>query len=165
MLDQATLDDLLVSGADGGVYDVNLVMRLVRVFVSSEDDAHARSQRMRKVGRLIDKYLGEISPDQGLKVSKFLAVAESLPGSARDCYDGVYRALDVYLEVNNSPNSKLLFQMLRSDMSSICSFLQLKEEEANFRPIGGFDSTLTVGNHDYPMITESCYYSVANHSP
>jgi hypothetical protein len=165
MLDQATLDDLLVSGADGGVYDVNLVMRLVRVFVSSEDDAHARSQRMRKVGRLIDKYLGEISPDQGLKVSKFLAVAESLPGSARDCYDGVYRALDVYLEVNNSPNSKLLFQMLRSDMSSICSFLQLKKEEANFRPIGGFDSTLTVGNHDYPMITESRYYSVANHSP
>ncbi|TVU16539.1 hypothetical protein EJB05_40109, partial [Eragrostis curvula] len=98
MLDQATLDDLLVSGVDGGVYDVNLVMRLVRVFVSSEEDADAPSQRMRKVGRLIDKYLGEISPDQGLKVSKFLAVAESLPDSARECYDGVYRALDIYLE-------------------------------------------------------------------
>jgi hypothetical protein len=55
---------------------------------------------MRKVGRLLDKYLGEISPDHGLKVSKFLAVAESLPDSARDCYDGVYRALDIYLEVN-----------------------------------------------------------------
>jgi hypothetical protein len=51
------------------------------------------------VGRLVDKYLGEISPDQGLKVSKFLAVAESLPDSARDCYDGVYGALDIYLEV------------------------------------------------------------------
>jgi hypothetical protein len=59
---------------------------------------------MRKVGRLIDKYLGEISPDQGLKVSKFLAVTESLPDSARDCYDGVYRALDLYLEVSNSSN-------------------------------------------------------------
>ncbi|XP_062227118.1 BTB/POZ domain-containing protein At1g50280-like [Phragmites australis] len=98
MLDQATLDDLLISGDDGGVYDVNLVMRLVRVFVSSEEEANAPSQRMRKVGRLIDKYLGEISPDHGLKVSKFLAVAESLPDSARDCYDGVYRALDIYLE-------------------------------------------------------------------
>jgi len=100
MLDQATLDDLLVSGDDGGVYDVNLVMRLVRVFVASEEEADAPSQRMRKVGRLVDKYLGEISPDHGLKVSKFLAVAESLPDSARECYDGVYRALDIYLEVN-----------------------------------------------------------------
>ncbi|KAK8456415.1 hypothetical protein SEVIR_3G019700v4 [Setaria viridis] len=98
MLDHATLDDLLVSGDDGGVYDVNLVMRLVRVFVGSEEEADAPSQRMRKVGRLIDKYLGEISPDHALKVSKFLAVAESLPDSARDCYDGVYRALDIYLE-------------------------------------------------------------------
>ncbi|KAL5215366.1 hypothetical protein ABZP36_004518 [Zizania latifolia] len=100
MLDQATLDDLLVSGDDGGVYDVNLVTRLVRVFVSSEEEANLPSQRMRKVGRLVDKYLGEISPDHGLRVSKFLAVAESLPDSARECYDGVYRALDIYLETN-----------------------------------------------------------------
>ncbi|XP_037479969.1 BTB/POZ domain-containing protein At1g50280-like [Triticum dicoccoides] len=100
MLDQATLDDLLVSGDGGGVYDVSLVMRLVRVFVSSveEDGSPSSSQRMRKAGRLVDKYLAEISPDQGLRVSRFLAVAESLPDSARDCYDGVYRALDIYLE-------------------------------------------------------------------
>ncbi|VAH54244.1 unnamed protein product [Triticum turgidum subsp. durum] len=100
MLDQATLDDLLVSGDGGGVYDVSLVMRLVRVFVGSveEDGSPSSSQRMRKAGRLVDKYLAEISPDQVLRVSRFLAVAESLPDSARDCYDGVYRALDIYLE-------------------------------------------------------------------
>jgi hypothetical protein len=100
MLDQATLDDLLISSDDNsGLYDVNLVMRLVRVFVAFEEEADAPSERMRKVGRLVDKYLDEISQDQGLKVSKFLAVAESLPDSARDCYDGVYRVLDIYLEV------------------------------------------------------------------
>lgn len=108
MLDQATLDDLLVSGSDdggrGGVYDVSLVMRLVRVFVSSVREEKKAgspsplSDRKRKVGRLVDKYLAEISPDQGLRVSRFLAVAQSLPDSARDCYDGVYRALDIYLE-------------------------------------------------------------------
>ncbi|KAJ1694522.1 hypothetical protein LUZ63_011220 [Rhynchospora breviuscula] len=99
VLDQATLDDLLVSGGtEGAVYDVNLVLRLVRVFVSSEECGDAPSQRMRKVGRLIDKYLAEISPDQGLKVQKFLGLAESLPDGARECYDGVYRALDIYLE-------------------------------------------------------------------
>ncbi|KAJ6846265.1 putative phototropic-resoponsive NPH3 family protein isoform X1 [Iris pallida] len=100
-LDQATLDDLLVSGhGGGGVYDVNLVVRLVRVFVlgAEEEGGGVALGRLKKVGRLLDKYLREISPDHGLNVSRFLAVAESLPDSARDCFDGVYRALDIYLE-------------------------------------------------------------------
>ncbi|XP_068645812.1 BTB/POZ domain-containing protein At3g19850 isoform X2 [Aristolochia californica] len=96
MLDQATLDDLLVSGHDGSVFDVNLVLRLLRVFVN--ELVSMSSQRLKKVGRLIDKYMGEISPDPSLKVSKFLAVAECLPDSARDCCDGIYRAIDIYLE-------------------------------------------------------------------
>jgi hypothetical protein len=97
MLDKATLDDLLVSGNDRGVYDVNLVLRLIKIFVSNDEMSICK---MKKVGRLIDKYLGEISPDQNLKISKFLGVAESLPDSARDCFDGVYRAIDTYIEVN-----------------------------------------------------------------
>lgn len=99
LLHQATLDDLLVSGRDGAVYDVNLVVRLIRVFVNSNGVA---IQRLKKVGMLIDKYLSEISPDHHLKVSKFLGVAESLPDSARDCVDGVYRAIDIYLESHPS---------------------------------------------------------------
>ncbi|KAL5721506.1 hypothetical protein ACHQM5_005156 [Ranunculus cassubicifolius] len=96
MLEKATLDDLLVSGHGGvGAYDVNLVLRLVRVCVNSEG---VSLQKIKKVGILIDKYMGEISPDHNLKVSKFLAVAESLPDCARDWFDGVYRAIDIYLE-------------------------------------------------------------------
>ncbi|OMO60705.1 hypothetical protein CCACVL1_23928 [Corchorus capsularis] len=94
-LDEATVDDLLVSGHNKGVYDVNLVIRLIRVFVKSEG---VSLQRMKKLGRLIDKYLREISPDQNLNISKFLGVAETLPDSARDCFDGVYRAIDIYLQ-------------------------------------------------------------------
>lgn len=97
LLDEATLDDLLVSGHDRGVYDVNLVIRLTKVFVNSDG---VSIQKLKKVGKLVDKYLGEISPDQNLKLSKFLGVAESLPDSARNSYDGVYRAIDIYLEVN-----------------------------------------------------------------
>ncbi|KAK6920085.1 NPH3 domain [Dillenia turbinata] len=60
MLDQATLDDLLVSGHDGrAVYDLNLVIRLIRVFVN---DDGVFVQKMKKVGKLIDKNLGEIFP-------------------------------------------------------------------------------------------------------
>ncbi|KAG9150756.1 hypothetical protein Leryth_002929 [Lithospermum erythrorhizon] len=100
MLDQTTLDDLLVSGKDGGVYDVNLVVRLIRLFVHHEKSGFP--EKTKKVGRLIDQYLGEIAPDQNLKVSKFLGVAESLPDCARDCYDGVYRAIDIYLESHHT---------------------------------------------------------------
>ncbi|GAB4850666.1 hypothetical protein Ancab_029977 [Ancistrocladus abbreviatus] len=108
MLDQAKLDDLLVCGSAGGgihnggsggssgsVYDVNLVVRLMRVFVNSDG---VNVERMKKVGWLIDQYLGEISPDQNLRMSKFMGVAQSLPDMARDCFDGVYRAIDIYLE-------------------------------------------------------------------
>lgn len=97
MLDQAKLDDLLISGHHKCTYDVNLVIRLIRVFVNS-DGAYS-VHKLKKVGKLVDKYLGEISPDQNLKISKFLGVAESLPDCARDCFDGVYRAIDIYLEV------------------------------------------------------------------
>ncbi|KAJ6429417.1 hypothetical protein OIU84_020944 [Salix udensis] len=95
MLDQATLDDLLVSGHDRGVFDVNLVIRLMRIFVYSD---LLSSKKLKKVGSLIDKYLCEISPDQNLKTSKVLGVAESLPDSARDSFDGVYKAIDIYLQ-------------------------------------------------------------------
>lgn len=103
MLDQATLDDLLIPAGgkrEKGFYDVDLVIRLLKVFVricNSEDD---QNLRMTRIGKLIDKYLREISPDQNLKVSKFLEVAESLPDSARDWFDGLYRAIDIYLEVS-----------------------------------------------------------------
>ncbi|XP_015895723.2 BTB/POZ domain-containing protein At3g19850 [Ziziphus jujuba] len=97
LLDEATLDDLMVSGHDRGVYDVNLVIRLIKVFVNNDG---VSVQKLKKVGKLVDKYLGEISPDQNLKTTKFLGVAESLPDSARNSYDGVYRAIDIYLEAH-----------------------------------------------------------------
>ncbi|XP_075082699.1 BTB/POZ domain-containing protein At3g19850 [Nicotiana tabacum] len=96
LLDQATLDDLLICGHNGGAYDVNLVVRLIRLFV--DHDKVVCVPRMMNLGRLIDKYLREIAPDQSLKISKFLAIAESLPDYARDSFDGVYRAIDIYLE-------------------------------------------------------------------
>ncbi|KAF6160770.1 hypothetical protein GIB67_035971 [Kingdonia uniflora] len=95
VLEEATLDDLLVCNHNGvGVYDVDLVLRLVRVLVSDGVDV----LRLKKVGRLFDKYLREISPDQTLKVCKFVTVAQCLPDWARDCFDGVYKAIDIYLE-------------------------------------------------------------------
>ncbi|KAL0287367.1 UNVERIFIED_CONTAM: BTB/POZ domain-containing protein [Sesamum angustifolium] len=97
MLDQATLDDLLVSGGGNGeVYDVNLVVRLIRLFVHYNDKMSLH--KMKKVGELIDMYLVEIGPDPNLKISKFVGVAQSLPDFARDSFDQVYTAIDIYLQ-------------------------------------------------------------------
>ncbi|KAJ4867102.1 BTB/POZ domain-containing protein [Raphanus sativus] len=122
MLDQATLDDLLIPAAGGsresGFYNVDLVIRLLKVFVRNREEEEEES-KMKEVGRLIDKYLREISPDQNLKVSKFLGVAESLPDSARGCFDGVYRAIDIYLQ--SHPN------LTPEDRTKICRCLNYKK--------------------------------------
>ncbi|XP_027362474.1 BTB/POZ domain-containing protein At1g50280-like [Abrus precatorius] len=99
VFEQATLDDLLVSGHHLGLYyDVTFVIRLIKQFVNMNDTDGVSVQKLKKVGRLIDKYLAEISPDQNLKISKFRAVAECLPDCARDCFDGVYKAIGIYLQ-------------------------------------------------------------------
>ncbi|CAH2036315.1 unnamed protein product [Thlaspi arvense] len=122
MLDQATLDDLLISAGGGGggsresgFYNVDLVIRLLKVYVKNREE----ESNMKGIGKLIDKYLREISPDQNLKVSKFLGVAESLPDSARDCFDGVYRAIDIYLQ--SHPN------LSPEDRTKICRCLNYKK--------------------------------------
>ncbi|CAN1240582.1 BTB/POZ domain-containing protein At3g19850 [Linum grandiflorum] len=103
LLDQASLDDLLVTGHNGdhvrSVYDVDLVIRLVGVFVVYH---HHQSQKMKRVVKLLDEYLREISPDHNLKMAKFMEVVESLPMAARESFDGVYRAIDIYLETHRS---------------------------------------------------------------
>lgn len=109
VLDQAKLDDLLVCGGGngGGVYDVNFALRLVRLFVHEYDKISI--EKMMKVGQLIDMYLGEIGPDPTLKIAKFLGVAESLPDFARDSFDQVYRAIDVFLQVHFLHHQSSLF--------------------------------------------------------
>ncbi|XP_038718833.1 BTB/POZ domain-containing protein At3g19850 isoform X2 [Tripterygium wilfordii] len=121
LLEQTTLDDLLVSARHEHrcVYDVNLVLRLIKVFVHSE---RVSAQKIKKVGALVDMYLREIAPDHNLKMSKFLGVAESLPDCARDSFDGVYRAIDIYLESHPTlsfDERSRLFQCLNYEKLSL----------------------------------------------
>ena len=96
-MDEASLDNLLVPGARG-MYDVDLVLRLVRVFVSERSS----SDRMKKVAALVDAYMGEIAPEKSLKREKFVGMLRALPDGARTSYDGVYRAVDVFLQVREN---------------------------------------------------------------
>ncbi|KAJ9548014.1 hypothetical protein OSB04_020557 [Centaurea solstitialis] len=125
-LDVATLDDLLIPSfrhADDTLFDVDVVHRILVSF-SQQDDSDdemddgdgdgdgsgfesdgpgSPSQTaLVKVSRLVDNYLAEIAPETNLKLSKFIAVAESLPAHARTVHDGLYRSIDVYLKVRSS---------------------------------------------------------------
>jgi hypothetical protein len=66
-------------------------------------DSNVRSPTLMLVGKLIDGYLAEIASDANLKPDRFHNLAISLPEQARLFDDGLYRAVDVYLKVTNSP--------------------------------------------------------------
>ncbi|KAL0419987.1 UNVERIFIED_CONTAM: BTB/POZ domain-containing protein [Sesamum radiatum] len=57
-----------------------------------------------KVSKLLDNYLAEVALDSNMTPSKFIALAEILPDHARMVYDGLYRAVDIFLKVH--PNMK-----------------------------------------------------------
>ncbi|XP_051178467.1 BTB/POZ domain-containing protein At5g66560-like [Lolium perenne] len=121
-LEQATLEDVLIpsfSGAAETLYDVDCVERIVRHFLSDEDEASssaaaiteedvaARTTASRpsavvmvQVGKLVDNYLAEVASDANLKPAKFCELALALPDHARIYDDGVYRAVDVYLKAH-----------------------------------------------------------------
>jgi hypothetical protein len=63
----------------------------------------------------VDNYLAEIAPDANLKLNKFIAIADTLPGHARTHHDGLYRAIDIYLKAHqglSDPDKKNLCQLI-----------------------------------------------------
>uniref|UniRef100_A0A7N0ZTG3 NPH3 domain-containing protein n=1 Tax=Kalanchoe fedtschenkoi TaxID=63787 RepID=A0A7N0ZTG3_KALFE len=115
-LDQATLDNLLIPSRNGTkyLYDVNLVLRLIKSFARGGCN-HVSLIRLRKVSRLMDLYISEVAPDPHLKPCKLLALATALPDFARESYDGVYRAIDLYIQVHSG--------LSKEDKLKICSAL------------------------------------------
>ncbi|KAL4558577.1 hypothetical protein LXL04_036778 [Taraxacum kok-saghyz] len=145
-LDIATLDDLLIPSfrhAGDTLFDIDTVHRILvnfsqqdesdgddddedgSVFESDGLDSPSETALF-KVSKLVDNYLAEIAPDANLKLSRFIAVAESLPAHARTVHDGLYRSIDVYLkahqglsEVDKKKLCKLIdFQKLSPEASA-----------------------------------------------
>ncbi|XP_010272951.1 PREDICTED: root phototropism protein 3-like [Nelumbo nucifera] len=119
--EQATLSDLLIPSYNKSdtLYDVDLFQRLLEHFLVQEQmepsspstyfsEKHSFEEMSRStssnanmtVARLVDSYLTEVSRDRNLSLTKFQALAEALPESARTCDDGLYRAVDSYLKAH-----------------------------------------------------------------
>ncbi|CAA6672699.1 unnamed protein product [Spirodela intermedia] len=101
-LDQATLRELMIpafSHTCGTLLDVQLVLRLVRGFVSL-DEAVKSGAAIAKVSKLLDAYLAEAAIDTNLSLPDFQSLAASLPAHSRASDDGLYRAIDTYLKAH-----------------------------------------------------------------
>lgn len=130
-LDQAILEDIMIPASSHGInhgplYDVDSVLRIFSIFLNlDEDDDEDDHNQLRdesemihgfnspgspkqssiiKVSKLLDNYLAEVALDSNLTLSKIIALAELLPDHARMVYDGLYRAVDIFLKVH--PNIK-----------------------------------------------------------
>lgn len=109
-LDQASLKEIMIpsfSHTCGTLLDVELVIRLVKRFVSL-DEAAKSGAALIKVAKLVDCYLAEAAVDSNLSMSEFVTLAGALPSHARATDDGLYRAIDTYLKVSH------IFMLIRA---------------------------------------------------
>ncbi|XP_076932763.1 root phototropism protein 3-like [Bidens hawaiensis] len=103
-----TLSDLLIPcfNKNGTTYDVDLCQRLLEHFLIqgpidvSGPLTNPVVNAKPIVARLVDSYLAEVSRNENLSLTKFQALAQALPGSARSCDDGLYCAIDSYLKAH-----------------------------------------------------------------
>nr|GEV56073.1 hypothetical protein [Tanacetum cinerariifolium] len=72
-----------------------------------------------KVTKLVDGYLQEIARDVNVPLSKFIALAEAVPGHARVNHDALYRAIDIYLKSHPDLN--------KSERKNLCRILDFKK--------------------------------------
>ncbi|CAN4093115.1 unnamed protein product [Withania somnifera] len=128
-LDQAILEDILIPANPHGnnhspLYDIDSILRIFSFFLNLDEDdeednplrdesemvydfdspGSPKHSSIIKVSKLLDNYLAEIALDSNLTPSKYIALAELLPDHARLVYDGLYRAVDIFLKVH--PNIK-----------------------------------------------------------
>ncbi|XP_062202887.1 BTB/POZ domain-containing protein NPY4-like [Phragmites australis] len=120
-LDGASVSDLLIpaDSNDDAMYNVDLVTAILEEFMLQHTDGSERklqedeetldvtdnlitpvssASKLAAVAKLIDGYLAEIAKDPSLPLTKFIALAESVPAASRPVHDALYRAIDMYLK-------------------------------------------------------------------
>ncbi|KAA3457388.1 BTB/POZ domain-containing protein DOT3 [Gossypium australe] len=115
MLEDANANDLLIPNykdEDQGLmlnspeqrtmHNIDVVQRILDYFLMHEQQQQQQKIGKTTVSKLLDNYLAEIARDPNLSITKFQALAESLPENARSCDDGLYRAIDIYLKTHPS---------------------------------------------------------------
>ncbi|GKV22999.1 hypothetical protein SLEP1_g32792 [Rubroshorea leprosula] len=88
-------------------------------FQESRRSSSASHSSKLKVAKLVDGYLQEIARDVNLPLSKFIAIAETIPDFSRLVHDDLYRAIDIYLKAHPDLN--------KSERKRLCRILDCKK--------------------------------------
>ncbi|KAJ8773590.1 hypothetical protein K2173_005836 [Erythroxylum novogranatense] len=83
-------------------------------FQESRRSSSASHSSKLKVAKIVDGYLQEIARDVNLPLSKFIALAESIPDFSRIDHDYLYRAIDIYLKAHPDLNKTERKQLCRT---------------------------------------------------
>ncbi|CAN1295491.1 BTB/POZ domain-containing protein At1g67900, partial [Linum perenne] len=130
-LEEATASDLLIPNSNHRgptllMYDVDMVLVILEQFMLQGQSPPTSPPRSKlgfesklKVAKLVDRYLGEIARDANLPLSKFLAVAETVPQFSRLDHDDLYRAIDIYLKAHPDLN--------KGERKRLCRILDCKK--------------------------------------
>ncbi|KAG7580514.1 NPH3 domain [Arabidopsis suecica] len=121
-LDMATAKDLLIlSPTEDGSYDIELLKNILKSFYSNYSVSDL--SRFVSVARMLEDFLLEAAAsDAGLRVGTFKELAEIAVAASCDVLsysDGIYRAIDVFLERHRD--------LIESEKMEACRFLECKK--------------------------------------
>ncbi|CAN8238722.1 unnamed protein product [Cochlearia groenlandica] len=88
-------------------------------FQESRRSSSASHSSKLKVAKLVDGYLQQIARDANLPLSKFVALAESVPEFSRLDHDDLYRAIDIYLKAHKN--------LTKLERKRVCRVLNCKK--------------------------------------
>ncbi|XVF43904.1 hypothetical protein PTKIN_Ptkin02bG0078500 [Pterospermum kingtungense] len=88
-------------------------------FQESRRSSSASHSSRLKVAKIIDGYLQEVARDINLPLSKFIAIAETIPDFSRLDHDDLYRAIDIYLKAHPILN--------KNERKKLCCILDCKK--------------------------------------
>ncbi|KAE8710225.1 BTB/POZ domain-containing protein [Hibiscus syriacus] len=91
-------------------------------FQESRRSSSALHSSKLKVAKTVDGYLQEIARDRKLPLSKFIAIADTIPDFSRLDHDDLYRAIDIYLKAHPDLN--------KSERKKLCRILDCKKLSA-----------------------------------
>ncbi|KAL0441592.1 UNVERIFIED_CONTAM: Coleoptile phototropism protein 1 [Sesamum radiatum] len=124
-LDRPSLKELMIpcfSHTCATLLDCELVLRLVRGFLSSEEVVRSGAA-LSKVAKLVDCYLAEAAVDSHLTLPEFFALACAFPSHARSSDDGLYRAVDIYLKAHPG--------LTKQDRKRLCTLIDSRKLSAD----------------------------------
>ncbi|VFQ62460.1 unnamed protein product [Cuscuta campestris] len=126
-LDHATVKELLIPHrgyARDEMYDTECIKRILSNYY--ENYMSSEFSGLVKVANLMEEFLGEVASDLDLKVDTFKSLSElafSISDEAKGNLDGIYRAIDIFLEKH-----KYLTQCEREKVCSVLDCSKLSPE-------------------------------------